>query len=176
MTVTSSKSPLLQTDLSMMPHMSICRLLWFPSCFRCTWIRSTRWPSTAMRRMQPWKTLKGFLHSDRLSSSAGQPEVVEEKAGRNSGSPTFLWNYADRFSRLRNLSHVTHVKTGSVAVAFEHEAKLRLQVTYRWHRLGASNSSVSRQLSFKTVWIYTKSHSNLCFLEDFCWLSASICF
>lgn len=66
-----------------MPHMSICRLLWFPSCFRCTWIRSTLWPSTAMRRMQPWKTLKGFLHSDRLSSSAGQPEVVEKKQNGN---------------------------------------------------------------------------------------------
>lgn len=99
-----------------------------------------------------------------------------EKAERKSASPTFLWNYADRFSRLRNLSHVTHMKTDSVAVAFEREAKLRLQVTYRWHRLEASNSSVSRQLSFKTVWIYTKSHSNLCFLEDFCWLSASICY
>lgn len=70
-------------DLSMIPHVSICRLSYAPSCFCCTWIRSTSWSPTVSRRMQPWNTLKGFLHPC-ASSSLGQPEEDETDCHQDS--------------------------------------------------------------------------------------------
>jgi len=72
----------METDLSMMPHMSICRSPNVPRCCRCTRIRSTTCRSRVRSRMQPWNALKGFLHRGR-SSSAGQPE--SQTRGRSHG-------------------------------------------------------------------------------------------
>lgn len=79
----------------MMPHMSICRWLQFPISLCCTLIKSTGWLSTVSRRMQPWKALKGFMHSW-LFTSTGQPP--EERTQRQSTAKQHRGNLSEQCS------------------------------------------------------------------------------